>query len=216
MLLPDGPITKDDAGAADRALEQAHSRLLSDDSLQFDRTGFTPPEIPGWLLWIRDAIASMGPLLQVLFWVGLALLVAGLLYLIGREILKLRAPRPKAEKPATPPPFEWRPDEATARNLLAEADALAAQGLFAEAAHLLLMRSVEDIERRAPRAIKISLTTREIAGTSSLPEAARPSFARIGQVVERSLFGGRPVDADDFSDCRRAYEDFALPAGWRA
>ena len=215
MLLPDGPITKDDAGAADRALSEAHSRLLADDSLQFDRRGFTPPEVPDWLTWVRDAIASLGPLLEVLFWVGLALLVAALLYLIVREILKLRVPRPRAEEPATPPLFEWRPDEATARNLLAEADALAAQGLFAEAAHLLLMRSVEDIERRKPRAIKVSLTTREIARLDGLPEAVRPSFDRIGQVVERSLFGGRPVDADDFSDCRRAYEDFALPAGWR-
>lgn len=209
-------MTRDDAGAADTALAEAHSRLLADGGLQFDRTGFTPPEVPGWLLWLRKALASLGPLLEIVFWVGLALIVALLLYLIVREILRLRAPRPKAERPATPAPFEWRPDEATARNLLAEADALAAQGRFAEAAHLILMRSVEDIERRKPRAIKVSLTTREIARLDGLPEAARPSFALIGQVVERSLFGGRPVDADDFSDCRRAYEAFALPDGWRA
>lgn len=215
MLAPDRPITKDDAGAADTALAEAHSRLVADGGLQFDRTGFTPPEVPGWILWLRDALGRMGPLLEIVFWVGLALIVAALLYLIVREILRLRAPRPKAEQ-AAPPPIEWRPDEATARNLLAEADALAAQGLFAEAAHLILMRSVEDIERRKPRAIKVSLTTREIARLDGIPEAARPSFARIGELVERSLFGGRAVDADDFSDCRRAYEAFALPDGWRA
>lgn len=203
-------------GPADDALAQAHSRLIADDRLQFDRTGFTPPEAPGWLNWVGDALRAIAPLLEVIFWAGLALIVATIAYFIIRELLHLRLPRPKAETPVAAKEPEWRPDEATARNLLAGADALAAEGRYAEAAHLLLMRSVEDIERRAPRAIKISLTTREIAGTSSLPEAARPAFVHIGQVVERSLFGGRPVDAQDFADCRRAYEDFALPAGWRA
>src|SRR3546814_10172873 len=41
-----------------------------------------------------------------------------------------------------------------ARALLAEADALAAEGRFAEAAHLLLYRSVEDIEGRRPGLVK--------------------------------------------------------------
>ena len=38
----------------------------------------------------------------------------------------------------------------------------------------------------------------------------------IGKVVERSLFGGAAVGAQDFADCRQAYEAFALPEGWRA
>ncbi len=209
------PVQQNTDPAPD-ALAQAHSRLIDDDRLQFDRAGFTPPEVPGWLNWVGEALRAIAPLLEVVFWAGLAVIVAVIAWFIVREILRLRMPRPKAETPVVVATPDWRPDEATARNLLASADALAAEGRYAEAAHLLLMRSVEDIERRAPRAIKISLTTREIAGTSSLPEAARPAFVHIGQVVERSLFGGRPVDAQDFADCRRAYEDFALPAGWRA
>lgn len=203
-------------GPADDALAQAHSQLLDDDRLQFDRTGFTPPEVPGWLHWIGDALRAMAPLLEIVFWVGLAVIAATVAWFIVREILRLRLPRPKAEGAVVASDPEWRPDEAAARNLLAEADALAAEGRYAEAAHLLLMRSVEDIERRKPRVLKASLTTREIATASSLPEAARPAFAHIGRVVERSLFGGRPVDLKDFADCRRAYEDFALPAGWRS
>jgi hypothetical protein len=31
-------------------------------------------------------------------------------------------------------------------------------------------------------------------------------------VVEKSLFGGRGVDADEFAACRGAYQAFALPA----
>ena len=203
-------------GPGDDALAQAHSQLLADERLQFDRTGFTPPEVPGWLHWIGDALRAMAPLLEIVFWVGLAVVAATVAWFIVREILRLRLPRPKAEGAVVASDPEWRPDEAAARNLLAEADALAAEGRYAEAAHLLLMRSVEDIERRKPRVLKASLTTREIATAASLPEAARPAFAHIGRVVERSLFGGRPVDVQDFADCRRAYEDFALPAGWRS
>lgn len=209
------------AGAADAAREtavlaRAHARLLEDDTLQFDRTGFTPPEVPAWLEAVRNALRALGPLMEYVFWSGLILIVAGLAWLIIREVLKLRMPRakPKTAVVATEP--EWRPDAATARNLLTGADALAAEGRYAEAAHLLLLRSVEDIEIKKPRALKVSLTTREIAGLAGLPEAARPAFVRIGEVVERSLFGGRPVDATDFAECRRAYEAFALPDGWRA
>ena len=209
------------AGAADAArdtaaLASAHSRLLEDSSLQFDRTGFTPPEVPPWLEAVRDALRAVTPLLEYVFWGGLILIGAGLAWLIIRELLKLRMPRAKPKTAVVAAEPEWRPDEATARNLLAGADALAAEGRYAEAAHLLLLRSVEDIEIKKPRALKVSLTTREIAGLAGLPEAARPAFIRIGEVVERSLFGGCPVDATDFAECRRAYEAFALPAGWRA
>jgi len=35
-------------------------------------------------------------------------------------------------------------------------------------------------------------------------------------VVERSLFGGRDVDAGDWSECRTAYTDFAKIQTWKA
>lgn len=207
---------QDRAAAEDDVLIRAHERVVRDGAFQFDREGFTPPEVPAWLGWIGDAIGALEPLLKVLFWIGLALLVALLLYAIGREILRLRAPRAKADKPVAETQSEWRPDAQAARDLLTEADALAAQGRYAEAAHLLLLRSVQDIERRQPKAVRVSLTTREIASLQALPDTARPAFTRIGRVVERSLFGGASVQADDFADCRRAYEAFALPEGWRA
>lgn len=196
-------------------LAAAHEALRRDASFQFDRTGFTPPEAPAWLRWIADALHAIAPLLEWVFWIGLALLAALVLFAIWREILKLRRPkaRPKAAGQAAAP---WRPDAQAARDLLAEADALAARGLYAEASHLLLLRSVEDMERHRPRALRVSLTTREIAALQGLPENARTAFAAIGRVVERSLFGGAAVGRDDFADCRRAYEAFALPEGWAA
>lgn len=206
---------QDRARPSDEALLQAHDRLLREDSFQFDRVAYHPPKVPQWMHWLRDALETISPLLKWVFWIGLAVLAAAILYAIVREILRLRAPRAKPTKPKAQVETEWRPDAQAARDLLASADALAADGHYAEAAHLILLRSVEDIGRRQPRALRISLTTREIAGLTCLPDAARPAFMAISQVVERSLFGGAAVDAEDFIDCRRAYEAFALPEGWR-
>ena len=197
-------------------IAEAHARLLRDPNLQFDRTGFTPPKIPGWLHWVGDVLQFIAPALKYVFWGGLILIAGLILLAVGREALKLRGPRARATAPKPSSTPEWRPDAAVARDLLAQADALAADGLYAEAAHLLLLRSVEDIQKHQPKALRVSLTTREIAALKAIPDTARPAFARIGRVVERSLFGAASVDATDFADCRQAYEAFALPEGWRA
>lgn len=47
-----------------------------------------------------------------------------------------------------------------------------------------------------------------------MPTAAREAFWRIAVAVERSLFGGRPLDAEGFAECRRAYEAFAFAERW--
>lgn len=197
-----------------QALSTAHAALVRDRSLQFERSDFVPPKPPEWLAWLVDALKALAPVLKWVFWIGVALLAALILYAIVREARRLGAPRPKRAERADHDEVEWRPDAAAARDLLTAADQLASQGRYAEAAHLLLLRSVEDIQSRRPNAVRIALTTREIASLAVLPEAARPAFAKIGRVVERSLFGGSAVGADDFADCRRDYEAFALPQGW--
>ena len=205
-----------EASASGEKVAQAHATLLKDSSLQFDRANFDPPPTPGWLRWIGEALEFLAPVLKWVFWIGLALLAGLILYAIVREILRLRRPAAKPVKQVVPIETDWRPDAQAARDLLSEADALAARGQYADAAHLLLLRSVQDIEKHQPRALRVSLTSREIARLKALPEAARPAFERIGKVVERSLFGGAAVGAQDFADCRQAYEAFALPEGWRA
>jgi len=214
--MPSQTAAIGEAAAGSDGIARAHARLLADTSLQLEQTKYVPPKVPDWLKWLGDLLSAMQPGMKWVFWVGLALLVALILFLIVREILRLRrgpariAPTVLGEEPA------WRPDEAAARDLLAAADSLAAQGQYGEAAHLILLRSVEDLESRRPKTLRASLTTREIAALAALPAAARPAFKRIGDIVERSLFGGRAVGADDFAECRRAYEAFALPGGWTA
>jgi hypothetical protein len=111
---------------------------------------------------------------------------------------------------------DWAPEEAGARSWLEEADALAREGRFAEAIHHLLFRSVEDIANRRPALVRPALTSRELAASQGIPARARELFAAIARLVERSLFGGRPVDEGDWLQAREAYSDFALAAAWRA
>ncbi|MBB5745805.1 DUF4129 domain-containing protein [Brevundimonas variabilis] len=214
MAAPARSITA--PGPQDEALAAAHARLLRDDSFQFDRVGFELPEVPGWLRWIGEAFQALAPVMQWLFWGALAGLMALLLFFIGREILNLRRPPPRPVAHVLGDEPDWRPDRDAARDLLAAADRLAAEGRYGEAAHLILLRSVEDIQSRRPKALRVSLTTREIARLDALPREARPAFRKIGELVERSLFGGAAIGPDAFADCRRAYEDFALPNGWSA
>jgi hypothetical protein len=196
------------------ALPDAHQRLLADRDLQFAMpTPRPPPKPPAWAAWIADVLEQLAPVLHYLFWAGLAVLALGVVYLVGRELIHIRLPRKTAK---AKPDRAWRPTEQAARALLEDADRLAAEGRFAQASHLLLLRSIEDIEGRRPRAVQPALTARDIAALDALPQAARPSFALIAEVVERSLFGGRGVDADAWRRCRDAYETFALPQGWAA
>lgn len=210
-VAPDTPV-----GGAANAFARAHAKLISEGDLQFDQAALTAPKPPGWLRWFVELLQTLAPVLKWGFWIGLAIVVALILYFITREIIRLRAPLARAKPLHMGPEPEWRPNSATALDLLAAADQLAAEGRFAEAAHLILLRSVEDIEGRRPRAVRPALTTREIASLAAIPASARPAFATIGQLVERSLFGGSAVAAEEFADCRSAYVAFALPEGWSA
>jgi hypothetical protein len=202
------------AGGAGDALARAHAHMLADHALQFTFVAFKPPEIPAWLKWLGRLLADIAPAMQWVFWLGLAVAVLAVLVFVAREIIAVRWPGFLKSRPAVLAAPEWRPEPARARALLEDADRLAAQGLFAEAAHLLLHRSIDDLQGRRPTAVRPALTARDIARLDTLPAAARAPFQLIAEVVERSFFGGRPVDAAGFADCRKAYESFALPEAW--
>ena len=202
-------------GAAADQVEAAHQAILRDPSLQFEFEALPPPpELPDWLRAFFEFLADLQPVFEVLFWIGVAALAALILFFIGREILRYH--RSKVQKPqegGTALP-DWRPPVARARALLNDADRLAAEGRFAEAIHLLLYRSLDDIDDKRPHTLKPALTSRDILNLNALPEAARHALGRLVETVEWSFFGGREVDAKDFSECRRAYEDFAFAGTW--
>jgi len=223
-LAAQPPVFAAGPAPSQEALRTAQDRLMADPSLQFsfDKAPPPPPDthLPHWLEVVLRAIGQfivwIGQGLGWLFIAGLTAALLIVLAFIVREFIRARWPNLLKKKPAKLKVArpDWRPTEAVARALLDEADRLAAAGAYAEAARLLLHRSIEEIEGRRPRLVRPALTSREIGGLQDIPETARTTFAAIAAVVERSFFGGRDVDAAGFAECRRTYEAFAFPGAW--
>ena len=204
-----GSVAKAQPAATD-ALTRAHDALLRRHDLQFDFAVLIPPKPPDWLEPLLKFLAASGPFFKWVFWIGLALGVGALLLFIGRELMAARFPSLRGKPKVLTEP-EWRPSATRARTLLEDADRLAAAGRYGEAVRLILFRSIEDIDERWPGQVRPALTSRDISALEILPGSARQTFSGIARVVEHSLFGGRPVNADGFAQCRGAYEAFALP-----
>jgi hypothetical protein len=201
------------AQTAEQKLAVAHEALLKTRGMQFDFAGMpAPPPPPSWLGPLLEVLKAIAPVLPYIFWGGVILGAALILYFVARELVPDRwFRRRKAEVAAT----DWRPEPEKARALLEDADGLAAAGRFEEAIHLLLFRSIDDLRARRPGAVKPALTSRDIAGLETLPVAPRDAFARLARAVELTFFGGRPAGADEFGAARRDYEAFAFAEGWR-
>ena len=198
--------------AAEAKFAAAHKALLNTPGVQFDFEATPEQKPPDWLEPLLQFIAAIAPVLQVLFWGGLAIGALLIIYFVVREI----APESWFRgKKTVVPVTDWRPDAGKAQALLEDADRLAADGRFDEAIHILLFRSIDDLVTRRPGAVQPALTSRDIATLKVLPEDARAAFARLAQAVERTFFGGRPSDADAFSVARADYQAFAFAEGWR-
>lgn len=212
----------DGGGAAENpdAVAAAHARLLQDSSIQFDFSAPPQPrDPPSWLVDLLKAIGKAfqgaGEGLVWVMWGLLGLGVLAILVLVVREVIRTPATsrvRPTSLRGGD----DWRPDRAKAVALLEDADLLAAEGRYAEAAHLLLFRSVADAEARRPGVIGPSFTSRDIARLPELPPEPRRAFGRIAEVVERAVFGGRDIAQAEWADCRQAYTEFAFPDAWGA
>ncbi|MEW4467883.1 hypothetical protein AB1K62_08645 [Parasphingorhabdus sp. JC815] len=211
-------IVQGDNGNA--SFDAAWKDVRADSDIQFTNIVPEPKqEPPEWwtdfLQWLNDALAPVAdvmvtawPVLRIIF---LALLAAGVLTLLW-VILSPYWQEWRNRKAETKE--EWRPDQEAARQLLDEADALAAKGQFAEAAHLLLFRSIAEIEERRPDLLRPSNTAREIEQFDALPENARAMFAVIAGHVERGVFAAAPIGEEGWAASRHAYGAFALPETW--
>ena len=215
----------DDAQISDARLDRAMAAYEADASLQQVRPEWDPEPIeldqnePSSPNPIVRAIAAFfeaigGILGYLLAAIVLFAILAGLYMVFGESLtLRLR----QKEKSATPDVSimpDLRPEQARARALLEDADALAAQGRFAEAVHLLLFRSIDDIQEKKTGLIGRSLTAREIGALDGLPDWIRDALTPIIRIVERSFFGGQDVTETGWRDARKSYESFAFGKAW--
>src|SRR5262245_57243092 len=132
--------------ASSQSFEAAHRHLLANSDLQFKFAVPPPePEPPAWLKALGEMLQFLAPVLNIIFWGGIILIAGLLIYLILQEILRRLPGAPKAAKAvAAPRKPEFRPTAARAQALLEEADRLARDGRFSEAARVLLHRSIND------------------------------------------------------------------------
>ncbi len=200
----------------EQSFAEAHRALLQDRTLQFhfeDAKRPDPPD-PHSFDWLEHLLNAVGPVLQVVFWGGVAALVGLVLFMIVREIIaRLPARMRKKNAVEAAPVVEFRPTQARARALLEEADRLAREGRYGEAARVLLHRSIDDMESSLSIPIRPSMTSREIAAIDRLSQRVRDVFSKIALAVELSLFGGRDLDSAQYQECRALYESFAFGSG---
>ncbi len=208
MAAPSG------TNASNSQFEALHRELLSDRSLQFKfEDAQAPPAPPDWLEPLARFIEFIAPYFVYIFWAGVIVVAAIIIYTIAVEFLRRLPQASKLQDPndGLPSP-EFRPAKTRAHTLLEEADRLAREGRYAEAVRLLLHRSIEDMDKVFPGEIAPSMTSREIEIFRHLSAQGRSTFTKIARTVEASLFAGRVTDRQQFSECRHAYESFAFEA----
>lgn len=210
-----GPEIAGSAAAGDAVRDWQATR--NDASIQYDPIPpIKPPETPDWLKqlgeWLEWLFGPLGKLLgvsmHVVYYALIGIAALLVLFTLWRAVIEPLLSRRRLASPEQA--HEWTPDRAAALALLEDADRLAAEGKFGEAAHLLLQRSVRHIAEARPEWLRPASTAREIALLPSLPQRARAAFAVIAERVERSRFALRALDRADWTAARAAYSDFAL------
>ncbi len=148
---------------------------------------------------LRPFDLPLGPielLLRILVWTALAVLVVLAVSWVVRR-LSAGARDAEVADPARPAPVAIP---------VASAEALAAEGRFADAIHALLLETLEALSRAARLAP--SLTSREIVDRVALPARARDALAGLVVAVEVSRFGGAAAAEDDYRACLSRFHAF--------
>ncbi len=92
---------------------------------------------------------------------------------------------------------------------LGDADELARRGMFAEAIHTLLLRTLQELVRSAAVRVAPATTSREILARVPLLADARSALAGLITAVEITHFGDAPANAADYERCRQQFAVFA-------
>ena len=148
---------------------------------------------------------GMGPLGQLLLYVGLGLMAGFVLvWLVAYS-------RGRGEEKAGASSSSAAPDEggSIVPHSLQEAEALARAGRFGEAVHLLLLLAVSHLSARRKGFTPRDLTGRELLRALPGNEEERGAFRRLVAAAELYLFGGRPVSEASYRACLESYKGLA-------
>jgi hypothetical protein len=210
MLLLALPIGRVSAGPnADDLVRESVARLGLQTELPGPTSELRTDAKPGAQTEMpapRDEVATVRVAPEFVRYALWVIVIVGVLVLVWslRDSLPVMS-RPRKivapEQPAASPAQSNRLEEAQV-----EADDLARQGHYAEAMHLLLLKSLSELRRQLGTSFAISLTSREILWRVKLPDIGRQSLTTIIASVERTYFGGEDAGQDDYSHCRSNFE----------
>ena len=160
-----------------------------------------PPEVPDDNDWLSDG------LVLVLKWLSVAAFAAAVVFVVVSayrtwQNLRLR-PRRTDQQTVDVDGATGQRGTSSAVNRLADAEALALQGAYAEAIHTLLLTVVDTMRGRAEQTVAPALTARELVRLVTLDDDRRLDFASLVDSSERGHFGGRPADRPSFDDCHQ-------------
>jgi len=178
------------AAAADEDIRRRAAEVLRSGDYQ---TELPHPAAP------VDFHLPLGPLellLRILLWGALAVLT----FLAIAWLVRRLAPAARDVELAEPS------DAAPVAIPITSAEALAAEGRWAEAIHALLLETLQALSRAARLAP--SLTSREIVARVPLPDRARDAHSGLVLAVEVSRFGGAAAAEDDYRACLGRFHAF--------
>jgi hypothetical protein len=161
-----------------------------------------------------DAGGDAGPLGTLMSYLVWALVIVGAAVIavwLGRELAGYTGDASVGDDGAAP---EDAHAKAIVERPLGDADELAARGLYTEAIHTLLLRTLQELVRSANVRVAPAQTSREILAMVPLLGDARGALAGLITAVEITHFGGGVPDASDYARCRQQFNVFA--AAFRA
>lgn len=175
---------------------------------------YQPPE--GWTWWqdlkrwVGAQFAKLfgsgttgGDVLQLLFYLVLALLIGYAAYMLLQLRFKARAPgRTAPETIARPQTAE----EMRAIDFDDLLDAALAAGDYRQAVRLLYQQTLQHLDRADAIAWRPSKTNREYV--NEVDADVRPAFSTLTRLFEQIWYGGAAVDVERFPPLRAQFESF--------
>jgi hypothetical protein len=152
---------------------------------------------------------ALGTIMSWLLWGAIGVAVVLIILLIVREVTRHRGDTSIDDaEPTQEDDAEAPVPEAELARPLDEADRLARDGRFAEAIHLLLLRTFQELARAAEVRIPSSLTSREVLARIPLRPGARDALAELVSVVENTWFGDDVPGEPEWLRCRHQFDRF--------
>ena len=213
----DGAVSEegDPVDATDRIDQRVHE-ILADPRFQRTRPDGSfelpplPPvepfELPDFGPRSSEPSAASG-VSEALLWVLASVLGVAVLAVVVREGLRFVSRRKKRRKQKVATGALDLAEVAAERlpAALGRARALAREGRFEEAIHVLLRGALGTLHVLADFSLEPAFTSREVLARAPLNAPTRGAFKDLVMTVEVSLFGGLPVDAGDFGRCESSF-----------